>query len=213
MSDASPVVILGAGRHTAVLLETLLSLGRRVLGVAGPSAEGIDPALAYLGTDDDLISSDPDSFELVCGVGSVRSPDLRTSLFLRFQEAGFAFTSVVHPSAVIADSVHLGAGAQVMAGAIITSGARIGRGVLINTGAIVDHDCVIGDYSHIATGARLAGEVRVGSSCHVGAGATVIQRVSMGNGCVVGAGAVVIGDVSPGRTVVGVPARPLGSRA
>lgn len=196
-----------------MLLEMLRSAGRRVLGVVGPSPAGIDPTLTYLGTDDDLIARDPKSLELVCGVGSVRSPELRTSLFVRFQEAGFSFASVVHPAAVIAGSANLGAGVQVMAGAIVSSGVAIGRGVIVNTGAIVDHDCRIGDYSHIATGARLAGGVDVGPSCHVGAGATIIQNLKMGAGSVIGAGATVIRDVLPGQTVVGVPARSLPRRA
>ena len=56
------------------------------------------------------------------------------------------FACAVHPSAIIAGSVCIGAGTVVMQGAIIQSCASVGRHCIINTGASVDHECQIGDY-------------------------------------------------------------------
>ena len=46
----------------------------------------------------------------------------------------------------------------------------------------------------------------------IGAGAIILPGVTIGEGAIVGAGALVTKDVSPYTTVVGVPAKPVGSK-
>lgn len=208
MSD--PVLILGAGGHAKVLVEALLADGALIAGIldADPARLG-DTVLGVPVIGDDRIADDfpCDAVRLVNGIGSIGLPALRRAIFERFLARGFAFATVVHPSAVVASDVELGEGAQVMAGVVLQPGCHIGRNAIINTRASVDHDCTIGDHAHIAPGVTLSGGVTVGSGCHLGTGATVIQGVRIGDGSVVGAGAVVTKDVAAGVTVLGVPAR------
>jgi acetyltransferase-like isoleucine patch superfamily enzyme len=53
--------------------------------------------------------------------------------------------------------------------------------------------------------------IRIGDGCWLGHGATVLDGVELGEHCVVGAGAVVTRSYPAGTTLVGVPARPIGS--
>ena len=54
----------------------------------------------------------------------------------------------------------------------------------------------------------------VGDRVFVGIGARVLGGITIGDGASIGANAVVLHDVEPGRTVVGIPARPVaGARA
>ena len=115
--------------------------------------------------------------------------------------------TLIHPAAVIADDVEIGAGTVVMAGAVINSGTKIGCGVIVNTSSSIDHDCFIGDYAHVSVGSHLCGTVTIGSKAWIGAGATVINNVSIKEDCIIGAGAVVIRDVTETGTYIGVPAR------
>jgi len=149
----------------------------------------------------------PSEILLVNGLGSVGLPLRRQQLFEQFLTAGYAFASVIHPSAVVASNVELGEGSQIMAGSVIQPGSRIGCNVIINTRTSVDHDCIVCDHTHIAPGVTLSGGVRVGISCHIGTGATVIQNVCIGEKCLVGAGSLVLRDVLPGVTVLGAPAK------
>lgn len=210
MSDDHGVVILGAGGHARVLLETLRACGVPVLGFIAPSAEGSRLGdVAWLGSDDGLTDLG-DDVEIVNGVGSVGPVVRRVAAYESASALGLRFRTVVHPRAFVDSTAELADGVQVLAGAIVGAGARIGADVIINTGAIVEHDSQVGAHSHIASGALLAGDVSIGESTHVGLGARVIQGISVASSSVVGAGAVVIRDVRSGTTVVGVPARELG---
>lgn len=51
----------------------------------------------------------------------------------------------------------------------------------------------------------------IGDRTFVGAGARVLGGITLGDGATVGANAVVVRDVAAGTTVVGIPAKPVGS--
>ncbi len=141
------------------------------------------------------------------GLGGVPSNARRRALYERLKGWGFPIVSLVHPSAVIADSVRMDEGVMVMGGAVINPEALLERSAIVNSMALVEHDCRIGAFAHICPGARLGGSVEVGEEAFVGLGSVVIQGVRIGAHAVVGAGAVVLADVPQGVTVVGCPAR------
>lgn len=115
--------------------------------------------------------------------------------------------TLIHPDAVIAEDVVIGAGTVVMAGAVINPGVRIGKGCIINTCSSVDHDCEVGDYVHIAVGSHLCGTVSIGDGTWIGAGATVSNNISICPDCMIGAGAVIVKNIDSAGTYMGVPAR------
>lgn len=144
--------------------------------------------------------------DFIVGIGSCA---VRKRIQTQLEEKGLNIVSLIHPNAVIADSVTIGAGTVVMAGAIINPDTTIGRGCIVNTGATVDHDNRIADYVHISVGSHLAGTVTVGEGTMIGAGAVVSNNVRICNGCMIGAGAVVVSNLETAGTYVGVPARML----
>jgi UDP-perosamine 4-acetyltransferase len=203
------VVVLGGGGHSRVVIDTLLAIGRDVVGLIDPNSAIGESVLGVpaLGDDDVLSTFEPGSIDLANGVGSTHDPTRRADLFRRWTELGHRFTSLVHPTAVVARDVTIHAGAQLMAGVIVQTGSSIGENSILNTAASIDHDCVIGAHVHIAPGATLSGGVVVGEGAHIGTGAIAIHGVRIGNRATIGAGAAVIGDVPDGVVAVGVPAR------
>ena len=207
------VIFLGAGGHARVLFE----IARKEFSVLGALAkmDSLHPnwhGLQVLGEDSAIRSYSPEDVALVNAVGSSGLPTLRQALYEKFAAMGFTFVTMRHPSSLVAAEVQLGAGSQVMAGAVLQPGCLIGENSIVNTGAIIDHDCQVGPHCHIAPGSTLSGSVVIGAGTHLGTGCSVIQGVKIGSRCVVGAGAVVVKDIPDGTTVVGNPARPIGSR-
>src|SRR5262245_5563942 len=207
----TPVVVIGAGGHSKVVVEVLRSQGLyEVLGCTDP-----DPKLRglvgvpILGTDDVL----PELFARGVRHCFIALGDnaLRKKLSARVKSLGFVLVNAISPSASLSPSARLGSGVAVMAGAVINADARVGDLAIVNTRAVVEHDCDVGEAAHVATNAALAGNVRLGPLVFVGAGATVIPDVSIGESTVVGAGATVISNLGPRVVAVGVPARVLQS--
>lgn len=205
-----PFILIGYGGHGRVVADLLGRLGCRLLGYVAPEKSLVTTGSApnYLGTDAALDAYPADEVLLANAVGSIGSAELRRNLFLALAGRGFMFPALVHPAAILAGDVSVGAGSQVMAGAVVQTGTTIGENAIVNTAASIDHDCHIGNHCHLAPGCVLSGGVTVGEGAHIGAGAVVIQSLSIGAGAIIGAGSTVLNDVPPGTTVVGSPARP-----
>jgi UDP-perosamine 4-acetyltransferase len=192
------LILLGAGGHAKVVLEALNSSGITPAACLDPDARLHGTALLGVpveGGDERLAGHPPASAALVLGVGAPRPGKLRKALFERYRAQGYAFPPVVAASALCAESVTLGAGAQVLTRAVVHPGSSVGENAIVNTGAIVEHDCAVGAHAHIAPGVVLCGGVRVGAEAFVGAGAVLLPGVRVGRGALVAAGVVVRKDV------------------
>lgn len=108
---------------------------------------------------------------------------------------------------------------SVVTGAEIPLGCQIGGGLLLPhpNGIVVHPDVVIGpncllmQQVTLGTDGARAGVPTLVGRVDIGGGAKVLGGITLGAHCIVGANAVVLIDVPAGATVVGVPARVLGS--
>lgn len=201
------LVIVGAGGHAKVVIDTALSCGWTIDGLTESDPQKVGLVVldhAIIGSDDIIANLNSNDIGLALGVGT---PAVRRRLFEDFAARGFALPSLVHPHARIARHVEIAAGAQIMAGAVIQPGVSIGRNAVVNTSASIDHDCTVSDHVFIAPGVTVAGGVTFGIGAFVGVGAVLLPGISVGANAIVAAGATVTADVANGDTVSGTPAR------
>lgn len=204
-----PVIVLGAGGHAKVLIDVLRLTRRAVIGALTPDRQSWGNeilGIPVLGGDDQLERYSAEKIELVNGIGSVGDFEQRVQIFEKFKGRGFHFSSVVHPSTVIAKEVFMGEGVQVMAGCVIQPDCKILKNSICNTSVAIDHDCQIGAHCHLSPGVTLSGGVSVGDRTHIGTKAAVIQGIKIGSNCSIAAGSVVVNDISSNTRVKGVPA-------
>lgn len=204
-------VVWGAGGHAKVVAEILRLNGCEVIGFIDSINAGRKGAEFYgasvLGGEEalnDLLESGVT--HAVAGFGN-NSKRLELSDML--ERRGFRMISAIHPKAVCAADVSIGAGTVVCAGAVIGPSTSVGRNAIINTQASIDHDCVVQDGAHVGPGAIVSGEVQIAKRAWIGAGAVISDHRHIGADAIVGAGAVVVKDVPEAVVVVGVPARVL----
>jgi len=197
--------IIGASGHGKVIADIAMKSGKySSISFYDDNEEITEVAGFHCHGKVSLLSKAPQTDDVIVAIGNAT---VRENLMKQVVEQGFNMPILVHPQAVVANDVTLGAGTVVMAGAVINCGARIGCGVIINTSSSVDHDSVVQDYAHISVGSHLAGNVYVGRRSWIGAGATVINNINICEDTMIGAGAVVIKNVTKSGTYVGVPAK------
>ncbi len=141
---------------------------------------------------------------LMIAIGNNRA---RLTLAAIARAKGYELATALHPRAIIAADVRIGAGTAVTAGAILNPGVIVGENVVINTAASVDHGCTIHDGALVNAGSHLAGNVTVGTAATVEVGAIIGTSLTIGADAVVGAGSLVLRDIPAGVLAYGSPAK------
>ena len=138
------------------------------------------------------------------------------------------WASVVEES-IVAEDVEIGPYAHLRPGAEIGARCRIGnfaevKNTRIGAGTQQHHfsylgDADVGDNVNVGAGSVTANfdgtrkhRTSIESGASLGVDTMMVAPVTIGEGATTGAGAVVTRDVAPGKTVVGMPARPIEMR-
>jgi UDP-perosamine 4-acetyltransferase len=205
-----PLLIIGAGGHAKVCIETLREQGDYdPIGCISPQAGGHVLDLPILGGDEILPDLYADGVrDVFLAIGS--NP-LRLKLAKQAADLGYATPSAVSRSAAISPSAKIGRGVLIMPNVIVNAEAQIMDFSIINSGAVVEHDCLIGPAAHIAPGSVLAGGVTVGARTMLGARTVVIPGIAISDDILVGAGSVVVRDLPLPGTYIGCPAKKRGN--
>lgn len=201
------IAIMGASGHCKVVADLALLNGYDDIVFVDKNPE-IDMLGEYPVADED---TDLDyyiekKYDFVVGIGEA---SIRRKVQEMLESKGVNIVTLIHPAAVVAYDVEIGAGTVVMAGAVVNPGTTIGKGCIINTSSSVDHDNVIGDYCHISVGAHTAGTVTMGDNCWLGIGAIVSNNIDICNDVFMGAGTVVVKNLTVAGRYFGIPARRL----
>lgn len=201
------IIIIGASGHGKVLADIAKLNGyKEILFLDDDSSKKINGKYRVIGT---IKDSEPyiQEYDFIVGIGDNL---IRKRITNELIKTGVILTTLVHPSAVIDETVILGNGTVIMANAVINADSIIGNSCIINTASSIDHDCVIKDYVHISPGVHIAGTVNIGEESWLGIGATIINNIKISSKCIIGAGGLVIKDIEDKGSYVGIPVRKVG---
>jgi sugar O-acyltransferase (sialic acid O-acetyltransferase NeuD family) len=151
-----------------------------------------------------------DASSQTCLLGVMR-PGVKKAVYDYYnQHAGVQqehYTTIAHPSAVIASTVEVGKSCFIEPGTVIASFARIGFGVYVNRGSTIGHHTSIGDFCSINPGVHVAGHCTIGDCTQLGIGSVVFDKVKIGSNVLIGGGSVVTKDIPDNVVAFGNPCR------
>jgi sugar O-acyltransferase (sialic acid O-acetyltransferase NeuD family) len=193
------LVLIGAGGHALACIDAIEQEGiYEIAGLVGLPREVGDKFFGY-----EVIASDTQLGELVdqfqsalISIGQIQTAEHRIRLFSQAQDVGFAFPTVISPTAYVSPRANIGIGTVVMHGAIINAGATVGKNCIINSNSLVEHDSYVADHCHVSTGAILNGNTYINSGSFIGSRAVIKEGISIGANSIVGMGLTVRHNVA-----------------
>lgn len=194
------LLVVGAGGHAKVVVDAALQAGHDIACILGD--EGGRTEILGLPVITGEVPRDVDRFIVAIG-----DNEARARRYAELVADGLTPASVIHPTAVIAETASVGPGCLVAAGVIVNPDARVAEDSILNTGCIVEHDCTVGAHTHLGPSSTLCGAVTTGEGVLLGVGASVVPGARIGAWSVVGAGAAVASDLGEHSVYAGVPAR------
>ncbi len=142
------------------------------------------------------------------GVVGVKSKEI---VYQYFREiigmADDRFVNLIHPSAVISNSVKLSHGIQIGIHSSVNTLTVVGFGTNIKNSCYIGHHGKIGNYVTINPGVTISGMVEIGNNTIIGSGAIVRDQVKIGNNCIIGMGSNVIKDIPDNSVAFGNPCK------
>lgn len=145
---------------------------------------------------------------LVLAIGEA---PVRKAYAERLEARGARFVSVVHPTAVIGQSVKVGEGCILAPYSVLTASLQVGRFVNIGVFSCCSHHNRIGDWCQISGHCSLPGNVTLGEGVFLACGVVLVPGAQVGDWAYVGAGSVVLRRVPSRTKVFGNPAVPIGT--
>jgi sugar O-acyltransferase (sialic acid O-acetyltransferase NeuD family) len=186
--DRPQLLLVGAGGHARASADVIEREGcYEIVGLVGTETELGQSRFGFkvIATDSNWDLLARDYRYAFIGIGQIKAPDVRMSLYRQLVDLGFELPAVISPFSYVSRGTLIGPGTIVMHGAIINSGARIGANCIINSRALIEHDAVVSDHCHISTGVIINGDVRIGIGSFIGSGSVIKEGVSIGNCCLV----------------------------
>lgn len=149
----------------------------------------------YLGTSDSCEFNNENKF--VFGFANIKS---RLNFLDKDIAKKISFITIIHPTALVADTAIIGDGNIIYPNCVIGPNATIGNNNIFTSYSFISHDCHVGDNNFFST-SGLSGNVTVGDNNFFGIRVTVIPEVTIGSNNLIQAGMTIDKNVSDDETV------------
>ena len=178
--------VIGGGGHARVIIDALFEIKKKnninIVGYYDDNCKTPYRNIKMLGKISDIKNNDTmnndtvnNNIFYICGIGNLET---RNSIICKFDKLNWG--NVIHPSAVISETVILGKNIFINAGVIINSQSVIKNHTIINTNSVIEHDVLIESNCHIAPSVTICGHVTIKENTFIGCGTTVIHKNKKG---------------------------------
>jgi len=202
------VIIIGSGAVAAEVCSYLKDINKvlsekvQILGFIDDNQEKFKiNVLRYKFDQPYLGTSDSFQFKTDCqyifGFANIQS---RLKILSKVSHKKISFMTIIHPTAIIADSATIGDGNIVYPYCIIGPNVTIGDNNIFTSYSFISHDCQVGNNNFFST-SGLSGNVSVGDNNFFGIRNTVIPDVKIGSYNLIQAGMTIDKDILDNETI------------
>lgn len=125
----------------------------------------------------------------------------RKGIVQEFKMKGATFISLIHPTALISPSAHIGEGVVISHNASVGPKAVVGDFNVLNSRCTVGHDTKMGSFNFISPQTALSGNTKIGNENMFGTNSATIPGIQVGNQNKIGAGMIVYKNIADNETV------------
>jgi sugar O-acyltransferase (sialic acid O-acetyltransferase NeuD family) len=133
--------------------------------------------------------------------------DVKKHLVTKLKEKGAKFLTLIHPTAIVANTAKIGQGVIICPFVTVSDHAQLGDFVMMNIYSSCGHDVKVGDYCILSPYATLNGFVILEDEVFLGTHSTIIPYKKIGYKSKISANSSVMRDVPPNKMVFGVPGK------
>lgn len=208
-ADCDRIIIVGAGGFGREVLQWARHAwpehGHKIAGFLSDDPTKLDGHVTRL-----PILGSPEAFEpkqkdyLILAIGI---PLVRRRVAEELEARGARFLTMIHPTAIVADTAVIGPGTLVGPLVVISDSATIGMFGLLNYHASLGHDAAIGSFVVMSPYATLGGGASVADDVFLGIHASIGPNQKVGSRTYVSANTCVLRDAPEQSIVFGVPGR------
>lgn len=192
----NPIILLGAGGHSKVIIDTFIEQGVFIYGIIDDYKQ---PSVFYRNVN--IIHKNEIPINAVF-FPCIGDNTIRSSIIKRYKGS---YINCIDKKSHISDTVKLGVGNYIGPYSIISADCNIGNFNIINNGAIIGHDTQIGDYCHISLNSNICGGCFIKDFSFLGAGSTINPKIIIEEKSIIGSNSVIVKNTLENSMYVGVP--------
>ena len=154
------LIIIGAGGLGREVYDLAIDTGAYTVRGFVDANPAVAPGVApVLGSPDDYEMQPGDVF--ICAIGN---PAVRRKCVEQLQQRGAHFTTLIHPTAIVSPTAHVGQGCIIKPYVTIGSMARIGEHTVVQPHTTLEHDVCVGSFCLVGAGSVMQGATTAADS-------------------------------------------------